>query len=307
MEVEVGEECRTLQALKEAIVVALPKLCVEGFDVSVGGRALDDDEGVVSLSEDVCLDVVSAITRLSVLALREAGREVSEDGLLEAVSRGDVSLCTLYLDAGVPIDCVDVLGRTPLHHLCRYGYLYETARLLLDRGSTAIDEKDAVGWTPLHHSCHHGNLETARLLLDRGSTAIDEKDGIGCTPLHHSCRHGNLETARLILDRGSTAIDEKDGIGRTPLHRSCHHGNLETARLLLDRGSTAIDEVDLDGQTPLFISCRRGNLEIARLLLDRGCPVNVEEYKIGDCHRGILELLSEYGHDVLPDAPPPCA
>ena len=49
VEVEVGEECRTLQALKETIVVALPKLCVEGFDVSVGGRGLDDDEGVVSL------------------------------------------------------------------------------------------------------------------------------------------------------------------------------------------------------------------------------------------------------------------
>ena len=51
VDVEVGEDCRTLQALKEAIVRALPQLCVEGFDVSVGGRALDDDEGVVSLVE----------------------------------------------------------------------------------------------------------------------------------------------------------------------------------------------------------------------------------------------------------------
>ena len=51
VDVEVGEDCRTLQALREAIVEALPPLCVEGFDVSVGGRALDDDEGVVSLEE----------------------------------------------------------------------------------------------------------------------------------------------------------------------------------------------------------------------------------------------------------------
>ena len=36
VDVEVGEECRTLQALKEAIVEALPQLCVDGFDVSVG-------------------------------------------------------------------------------------------------------------------------------------------------------------------------------------------------------------------------------------------------------------------------------
>ena len=50
-DVEVGEACRSLRALKEAIVEALPKLCAEGFDVSVGGRALDDDEGVVSLEE----------------------------------------------------------------------------------------------------------------------------------------------------------------------------------------------------------------------------------------------------------------
>ena len=50
-EVEVGEDCRSLQALKQAVVKALPRLCVEGFDVSVGGRALDDDEGVVSLEE----------------------------------------------------------------------------------------------------------------------------------------------------------------------------------------------------------------------------------------------------------------
>ena len=51
VDVEVGEDCRSLQALKQAIVEALPQLCVEGFDVSAGGRALDDDEGVVSLEE----------------------------------------------------------------------------------------------------------------------------------------------------------------------------------------------------------------------------------------------------------------
>ena len=73
--------------LRGSIVVALPQLCVEGFDVSVGGRALDDDEGVVSLQQDVCLDVSANSRGLSVLALREAGREVSEAGLLEASAR----------------------------------------------------------------------------------------------------------------------------------------------------------------------------------------------------------------------------
>ena len=138
VDVEVGVNCRTLQALKEAIVEALPQLCVEGFDVSVGGRALDDDEGVVSLSEDASLDVSANARGLSVLALREAGREVTEAGLLEA-AESDVALCTLYLDAGVPIDCVNDNGRTPLFTSCEGGHL-EIATLLLDRGS-AIDQK----------------------------------------------------------------------------------------------------------------------------------------------------------------------
>ena len=132
VEVEVGEECRTLQALQEAVVEALPQLYVEGFDVSVGGRALDDDEGVVSLTEDACLDVSANTRGLSVLALREAGREVSEAGLRTAAAAGDVWLVTLYLDAGVPIDCMDHEGETPLHLSCFYGHLGGVRR-----GSTA--------------------------------------------------------------------------------------------------------------------------------------------------------------------------
>ena len=192
VDVEVGEDCRTLQALRESIVVALPQLCVEGFDVSVGGRALDDDEGVVSLQQDVCLDVSANSRGLSVLALREAGREVSEAGLLNAAGEGDASLVTLFLDAGVPIDCVDDEGRTPLYRSCRFGYL-SIATLLLDRGSAALDEKDDGGWAPLHLSCCIGNLEIATLLLDRGCTAIDEQNGAGDTPLHISCAFGCLE------------------------------------------------------------------------------------------------------------------
>ena len=336
--VEVVEDCRTLLALKEAIVAALPQLGVEGFDVSVGGRALDNDEGVVSLEDSTCLDVVPNTRVLSVLALREAGCEVSETGLREAARRGNVSLCTLYLDAGVPIDCTEEEVNT-LHIACDNEHL-DIARLLLDRGSTAIDEKDVHGKTPLHLSCDNEHVDIARLLLDRGSTAIDEKDVHGKTPLLISCRHGHLEIARLLLDRGSTAIDQKDDDGNTPLHTSCAYGNLDTATLLLDRGSTAIDEKDDDGSTPLHLSCTHGHLcittllvdrgstainrkdahgntplhnscqsfhrqqlEIVRLLLDRGCvfDARVEYYMKLELYRQpVLELLSQRGRDTQP-------
>ena len=336
VDVEVGEDCRTSQALKEAIVVALPQLCVEGFDVSVGGRPLDD-EGVVSLQEDVCLDVSANSRVLSTLALREAGLEASEEGLLKAALEGDLALVTLFLDAGVPIDCIDDEGSTPLHLSCCRGHLsivtllldrgstaidrknwhgqtalklssysghLECTTLLLDRGSTAIDEKDGFA-TPLHSSCRNGHVAIATLLLDRGSTAIDEKCWLDHTPLHISCQNGHVEIARLLLDRGSTAIDEKDGFA-TPLHISCKNGHVAIATLLLDRGSTAIDEKCLErciDHTPLYISCRNGHVEIARLLLDRGCFVAVEELRTGGPYsQEVLGLLSERGHDVFDDA-----
>ena len=239
VDVEVGEDCRSLQALREAIVEELPQLCVEGFDVSVGGRALDDDEGVVSLTESACLDVVPNTRGLAVLALRESGREVSKAGLLAAADNGDVSLVTLYLDAGVPIDCVEASQ-----------HIYLSFR------------------TPLHIACGEGHLALATLLLDRGSTAIDEKDICGQTPLHVACRERHVETATLLLDRGSTAIDVKDNAGDTPLH---------------------------------VTRCT----ELARLLLDRGCSVDVEEFRRGRGYtHEVQQLLSERGHDVLPDASP---
>ena len=303
VDVEVGEDCRTLQALRESIVVALPQLCVEGFDVSVGGRALDDDEGVVSLQQDVCLDVSANSRGLSVLALREAGREVSEAGLLRAAKEDDASLVTLFLDAGVPIDCVDRLGSTSLHLSCSYGRL-EIATLLLDRGSTAIDEKTGNGDTPLHLSCSGGHLEIATLLLDRGSDAIDEKDGSGEAPFFLSCRGEHSEIATLLLDRGSTAIDEKDGNGWTPLHWSCHNGDPEITMLLLDRGTTSIDEKDHDGRTPLYHALCEGNLEIAGFLLARDCSVDEGFAAMWAHPHEVLDLLSEHGHDVLPVTPP---
>ena len=186
VDVEVGEDCRSLQALREAIVEELPQLCVEGFDVSVGGRALDDDEGVVSLTESACLDVVANTRGLAVLALCEAGREVREYGLLAAACEGDVSLVTLYLYAGVPIDAI-ISFRTPMYIACIRRHLGFRAlwTLLLDRGA-------AIGQTPLHLACREGHLEMATLLLDRGSTAIDEKDDDVQTPLHLACREGHL-------------------------------------------------------------------------------------------------------------------
>ena len=294
-DVEVGEDCRSLQTLKACIVAALPQLYVEGFDVSVGGRALDD-EGVVSLEDSMRLDVSVNARGLSALALRELGHEVSEAGLLEAASgNGFLTLCALYLDAGVPIDCVNGIGSTPLHHSCRDGDV-SVAKLFLDRGSRAIDGTNVHGNTPLHISCIGGNFSIAKLLLDRGSSVIDKKNDGGSTPLELSCRRGHVSIATLLLDCGSRAIDGKDWYGSTPLHHACKEGHVSIAALLLDRGSRAIDEQDRRGRTPLFYACCEGFGDVATLLLDRGCDFDVEQYHTSrpDCPREVSKLVAAH-------------
>ena len=170
----------------------------------------------------------------------------------------------------------------------------EIARLVLDRGSTAIDEKTPEGNTPLHYACHGGYLEIVSLLLDRGSTVIDEKDDEDNTPLLTATTTDNLEMVRLLLDRGSTAIDEKSiGAGYAPLHYACRDGQLKIARLLLDRGSTAIDEENEFGETPLQIACDHVQLECAKLLLDRGCAFNVESFREGYC-KPVFQFIKKY-------------
>ena len=313
-DVEVGDDCRTIQALKEAIVKELPQLCVEGFDVSVGGRVLDNDEGVVSLEESVSLDVVPSTRGLSVLSLREAGRQVSEGGLLRAAEGGDVPSCALYLDAGVPVDCADTdsdsdseteednayMRSTPLHLSCGNGHL-AVAALLLNRGSRAIDAKDHSQNTPLHLACGNGHLEVAAHLLDRGSTAIEAKNASSDNPLHLSCRSGHLLLARLLLDRAidvPRAINVMSRSRNNPLHLACRNGHWPLVALLLNRGS-AIDQRDGFGYTPLQLSCRGGHMRVVTLLLDRGSNFDVEEYNTSSPYPPeVLEILLERGYDV---------
>ena len=301
-DVEVGEDCRTLQALKEAIVKSLPQLYVEGFDVSVGGRILDDDEGVVTLEESACLDVSANSRGLSVLALRDAGHEVSEAGLFAAAEEGNVERCTLYLDAGVPLHCENCHGRTPFFIACLgriggEGGNPELCQFLLDRGHRDIQHTDVDGDTPLHAAATYGYLAICEFLLNRGH-AVQCEAHDGRTPLHNAVSSANQNICKLLLDRGHDVQCETRG-GWTPLHSAMDADLPSIGALLLDRGHDVCPRST--ASTPLHCAVVEYSPRCCRLLLERGHGIHCMNSR-GDSplaiaeksHREIFELLSNW-------------
>ena len=134
VDVEVGEDCRTIQALQESIVKALPQLCVEGFDVSVGGRELGRPRPTRGRH-----------TRRPGGHVVCTGIDIPGSNVFPAsrpVWQWGGTRYNFYLSTA--IDEKDGGGRTPLYISCENGHV-ETATLLLDRGRTAIDEKGGGG------------------------------------------------------------------------------------------------------------------------------------------------------------------
>ena len=177
---EVDERCRSAAALKASVLKALPQLDLAGFDVVLGGRAVDD-ACVRCLEEGCRLEVVASKSATAVSELQAAGQYIDEDGLCNAAAAGDYYRCKLFLDAGVTLGCgTDALSRTPLHRAVQIGWL-EGCTMLLDSGC-AINCVSKHGSTPLHYAAERGFLDICKLLMARGCK-VSPVDDHGDTPL----------------------------------------------------------------------------------------------------------------------------
>lgn len=86
-----------------------------------------------------------------------------------------------------------------------------------------ITRKTYYGFTPLHIAVFSNNIEFAKILIQNGSTNINEKDDFGHTPLYISAEKGYTNMVQLLLDYGADiTIKSNDnktasGVSRTPL------------------------------------------------------------------------------------------
>ena len=287
VEVEVGEECRSLAALKRALRSALPEeVDLEKVCLEVGGRAMEEED-VVGLVEGSVVAVSPTLAARAAATLREEGRDVDAGGFCQAVEAGDVRLCELYLDAGVvcPPDFL-----TPLHVACLRDNV-ALCRLLLERGCD-VNARERGGKTPLHYAIWKDKRRLCRLLLAHGCD-VNAKCGSGLSPLHVSVSRRNTELCTLLLDHGCDP-EAKNNLSQTPLHSAVQKEDEAVCTLLLDHGCD-VEARDGREKTPLHYAVRGESTAMCALLLAHGCDVEAEDNAgitpLMACTRGAVRSL----------------
>ena len=167
--------------------------------------------------------------------------------LLDAAQNGSTDVVKDLLDMGVEVDCLDGLGRTPLHL-----------------------------------AAYQGHTDTAELLLDRGADP-NLVSGNDHTPLQSIAKRGSTDMATLLLDRGAD-VNASTRTVNAPLQIAASAGNTDMVGLLLDRGAD-VDAVDSNGRTPLYYVTQRFgiiNKDVAKLLVLHGAKVMVVFNNLGE-------------------------
>ena len=284
------------------------------------------------------LEAVRELLRLGANASMTVVASTVGTPLHQAAMKGLKEIVSVLLDAGCPIDVVDINGLSALHHAARGGAV-EVMGVLIERGLD-VNRENTDGWTPLHMASGCGELEAVRELLRLGANAsMTVVAGKDATPLHLAALMGHKEIVSVLLDAGCPIdvvninghsalhyaaegcavevigvlidrgldVNREDNDGCTPLHIASGCGKLEAVRELLRLGAnTSMTVVADKDATPLHLSAVMGHKEIVSVLLDAGCPVDVvdiESHSALHCaaQGGAVEVIGvlvERGLDV---------
>ncbi|XP_049803906.1 serine/threonine-protein phosphatase 6 regulatory ankyrin repeat subunit B-like [Schistocerca nitens] len=157
---------------------------------------------------------------------------VGETALHLSARTESVETFQFLQQSGIPMDIVDIRGRTVLHHAAQFS-CPKMVEYILQGGWWPVDCQDKNGQTPL--------MLTADF-------PRSEKDGV--IYIHwRSMSDGYVnKVIRLLVDAGAD-LSIKDVLGRTVLHRTL--ANKENFRFLWDKCPEFTHSVDKKGQTPV--------------------------------------------------------
>nr|WP_255216792.1 ankyrin repeat domain-containing protein [Pseudenhygromyxa sp. WMMC2535] len=172
--------------------------------------------GAEASEVDVPLSEIVGASACEHLLASGCAREARDQRGLRALHWAAIGLRTrcadVLLRAGVEVDPLDNLGRTPLMLAVARGAPIELLERLLDAGADP-DHRDEQGWTALHYLASFAGGRSqqrkakARLLTARGGRA--SRDRVGRTP-------ATLCVLQGVPHRDGSALDERTPVAAGP-------------------------------------------------------------------------------------------
>jgi len=202
--------------------------------------------------------------------------------LAEAVSRNDIQMATILLDAGADINGSIIHKDTALMEACETGNL-DLVEWVLSRGADVNLWVEQQG-DALQTAAHEGHENIVKLLLARGANVKAREGRYGsCLEGAIGAREKNMDLVQLLMDAGanvnySGTLEDlrafEGGFG-SPLSGSIWNPRYDgLTRLLLERGA----DPNWPGRgfygTALEEAVERDNEEAFHLLLEYGADVN---------------------------------
>jgi len=194
----------------------------------------------------------------------------SQNTIIEAVKKNDLSSLRILLDSGENVNAVDPDGSIALHWAVHNDSL-EIVQLLLSAGSD-VNAKNRYGVAPLSLAANNGSASMVKSLLDRGAfanTVMAEDESVLMT----AARAGVEEVVNLLISAGANVNARESWRGQTALMWAAAEGNLEVLELLVSEGADVSARSD-KGFTPLLFAAREGETSVVHSLIKNGAPVS---------------------------------
>jgi ankyrin repeat domain-containing protein 50 len=167
--------------------------------------------------------------------LNEKEHRMGQTALAAAVRGDHAEIAALLISAGVDVNPLDRLARTPLH-LCAMLNRYEIAKSLI-AAHVDVNICDQWGVTALTMAQREEFYSLVILLLENGAT-INEDQEDKHDLLLRAAFLGSASAVKMLLDLGSDPL-QKDSSGQTPYQVAKRKGHKECAQILLDFESKA--------------------------------------------------------------------
>lgn len=162
-----------------------------------------------------------------------------EEALCAAASRGQTTVCKLFVDSYGTVD-IDRAMRAA----CESGRA-ESVQFFLSRGASLASISWPDSRPALHCAVESGSWDLVVAVLALPDTIVDKKDFSGRTPLLCAAKQGHVGLVDMLINKGAD-VNARDNQGWSGLMHAVHEGHLPCVQLLLDRNAD-VNVIDSSG------------------------------------------------------------